>query len=121
MEFDENEGRRGYYDRFLAYTYIENVHLNYQLVRQGYARVYTDSEFLMKNDFLDAEKEACVQDRGLCGRSTQSTSGTESDTDQIQEGMDCSDFETQAEAQDFHETHSGHGLDSDGIACESLP
>lgn len=37
--------------------------------------------------------------------------------------MDCDDFETQEAAQEFHETHSGHGLDGDGdgIACESLP
>jgi micrococcal nuclease len=123
MEFDEKEGRRGYYDRLLAYTYIENVHLNYQIVRQGYGRVYTDSEFVMKNEFLDAEEEARAQERGLWGCSTETTSGTESDTDQVQEDMDCDDFETQAEAQEFHETHSGHGLDGDGdgIACESLP
>jgi micrococcal nuclease len=123
MEFDENEGRRGYYDRLLAYTYIEDVHLNYQLVRQGYARVYTDSEFVMKNEFLHAEEEARSQDRGLWGCSMDSTTSTDSDTDQVQEDMDCSDFETQAEAQEFHETHSGHGLDGDGdgIACESLP
>jgi micrococcal nuclease len=123
MEFDENEGRRGYYDRLLAYTYIEDVHLNYQLVRQGYGRVYTDSEFVMKNEFLDAEEEARAQDRGLWGCSTESTSSTDGGTEQVQEDMDCDDFETQAEAQEFHETHSGHGLDGDGdgVACESLP
>lgn len=123
IEFDENEGRRGYYDRLLAYTYIDNVHLNYQLVRQGYGRVYTDSGFVMKNKFLDAEEEARAQDRGLWGCSTETTSDTDSDTEQVQEDMDCDDFETQAEAQEFHETHSGHGLDGDGdgIACESLP
>jgi len=37
------------------------------------------------------------------------------------EDMDCDDFKTQAEAQEFHETHTGHGLDGDGIAYESLP
>ena len=60
IEFDANEGLRGYYDRLLAYTYID-------------------------------------------------------------EDMDCDDFETQAEAKDLHETHTGHGLDGDGIAYESLP
>ena len=94
-----------------------------QLIRQGYGRVYTDSEFVMKNEFLDAEEEARAQNRGLWGCSTGTTSGTERDTDQVQEDMDCNDFETQTEAQEFHETHSGHGLDGDGdgIACESLP
>jgi endonuclease YncB( thermonuclease family) len=40
--------------------------------------------------------------------------------------MDCSDFDTQPEAQAFFEAHrpgDPHGLDgnSDGVACESLP
>lgn len=41
---------------------------------------------------------------------------------------DCSDFSTQAEAQEFFEDHGGilddyHNLDrdGDGVACESLP
>jgi micrococcal nuclease len=123
LSFDKNEGRRGYYDRLLAYTYINDVHLNYQLVRQGYGRVYTDSEFVMKNEFLDAEEEARSQDRGLWSCSTETASGTDADTGQVQKDMGCDDFKTQSEAQEFHETHSGHGLDGDGdgIACESLP
>lgn len=42
--------------------------------------------------------------------------------------LDCTDFDTQEEAQDFFESEGGpaddyHNLDrdSDGIACESLP
>jgi micrococcal nuclease len=122
LEYDEDEGRRGYYDRLLAYTYIDDVHLNYQLVSQGYGRVYTDSEFVMKNKFLDAEEEAREQERGLWGCDIQSSSDANDNT-YTGEDMDCDDFETQAEAQQFHETHSGHGLDGDGdgIACESLP
>lgn len=125
IEFDANEGRRGYYDRLLAYTYLDEVHLNYQLVKQGYGRVYTESDFVMKDRFLQAEQEAREQNRGFWGCSTDSASSTENDTDdtQMKEDMDCDDFETQAEAQEFHETHTGHGLDGDGdgIACESLP
>lgn len=37
---------------------------------------------------------------------------------------DCDDFDTQAEAQDYFESHSGTGdldADDDGLACESLP
>jgi|GEM_PF-761541 len=128
LEYDENEGRRGYYDRLLAYTYIDEVNLNYQLVRQGYGRVYTESDFIMKQRFLEAEREARDQNRGLWGcESTESSSDDsgENDRSYVQEGedMDCADFETQEEAQEFHESHSGHGLDGDGdgIACESLP
>ena len=128
LEYDENEGRRGYYDRLLAYTYIDEVNLNYQLVRQGYGRVYTESDFIMKQRFLEAEREARDQNRGFWGcESTESSSedGGENDRSYVEEGedMDCADFETQEEAQEFHESHSGHGLDGDGdgIACESLP
>jgi hypothetical protein len=37
--------------------------------------------------------------------------------------MDCGDFETQTEAQEFHETHTGHRLDGDddGIAVSRFP
>lgn len=125
IEFDENEGRRGYYDRLLAYTYIDEVHLNYQIVRQGYGRVYAESDFVMKDSFLRAEQEAREQNRGLWGCSTDASSTTDTDTDdtQTKDDMDCEDFETQAEAQKFHDTHTGHGLDGDGdgIACEALP
>ena len=124
LEYDENEGRRGYYDRLLAYAYLDEVHLNYQLVRQGYGRVYTDSEFRMKDRFLEAEQTAQEQERGLwgCERSNNPT-GSDSPEETPEEDMDCDDFETQAEAQEVHETHTGHGLDADGdgIACEALP
>jgi micrococcal nuclease len=82
----------------------------------------------MKQRFLEAEQEARDQNRGFWGcESTESSSedGGENDRSYVEEGedMDCADFETQEEAQEFHESHSGHGLDGDGdgIACESLP
>ena len=127
LGFDENEGRRGSYDRLLAYAHIDGVHLNYQLVRQGYARVYTDSAFVRKDRFLEAERDARSNNRGLWGCATDGTTDaptTGSDGGEYTGGdMDCSDFETQEEAQQFHETHTGHGLDGDGDgqACESLP
>jgi micrococcal nuclease len=123
--FDENEGRRGYYDRLLAYAYTEETHLNHQLVEQGYGRVYTDSEFSKKDGFLEAQREARENNRGLWGCSTESSSCTGTDGAPVErdEDMDCGDFETQAEAQRLHETHTGHRLDGDGdgIACEALP
>jgi micrococcal nuclease len=125
LQFDENEGRRGYFDRLLAYAYTDEVHLNYQLVRQGYARTYRDSDFRMKERFLQAEQEARNNERGLwgCDASDTGSTGSETGDEAYTGGVDCDDFETQAEAQRFHETHSGHGLDGygDGIACESLP
>jgi micrococcal nuclease len=123
IEFDANEGRRGYYDRLLTYTYVDETHLNYQLVRQGYGRVYTESDFVRKDRFLETEQEARDENRGVWGCSTDSSSNTDADDTQVKEDMDCDDFDTQAEAQEFHESHSGHRLDGDGdgVACESLP
>jgi len=128
LEYDENEGRRGYYDRLLAYTYVGDTNLNYELVEQGYARTYTDSSFAMKQEFLEAEREARAENRGLWGCDTTESAaddGRDDENDETYTGgdMDCDDFETQAEAQEFHETHTGHRLDGDGdgIACESLP
>ncbi|MDZ7689183.1 MAG: thermonuclease family protein [Halobacteriales archaeon] len=128
LKYDVNEGRRGYYNRLLAYAYVGDTNLNYELVEQGYARTYMDNSFTMKQKFLEAEREARAQSSGLWGcDTTESGAGdnTEDESDGTYTGgdMDCSDFETQAEAQEFHETHTGHGLDGDGdgIACESLP
>ncbi len=65
LEFDENEGRRGYYDRLLAYIYADGEHFNYELVEQGYARVYDDSDFRMQEEFYNAESAAQNSNRGL--------------------------------------------------------
>jgi micrococcal nuclease len=35
ITFDENEGRRGYYDRLLAYVYVDDMFYNYELVEEG--------------------------------------------------------------------------------------
>ena len=123
IEFDENEGRRGYYDRLLAYTYADEAHLNYRLVRQGYGRVYTESDFAKKDEFLGAQRVARENSRGLWGCPAGGPSGAGTDGAPTEPDRDCDDFGTQAEAQEFHESHSGHGLDGDGdgIACEALP
>lgn len=123
IEFDENEGQRGYYDRLLTYTYVEETHLNHRLVRQGYGRVYTESDFAKKDEFLEAQQEARDQNRGLWGCSTDPSASTGTGDASGEGDRDCDDFETQAEAQEFHETYTGHRLDGDGdgIACEALP
>lgn len=57
LEMDANEGPRGYYGRLLAYVYLDSTHVNYQLVNQGYGRVY-DSNFEKRSRFYAAESEA---------------------------------------------------------------
>lgn len=80
LDNDENKGLRDYYSRRLAYTYIDEVHLNYQLVRQCYGRVYRNSEFIKKERFLDAEETARAQERGLWGCSTTESGSDASET-----------------------------------------
>ncbi|MDY7081135.1 MAG: thermonuclease family protein, partial [Halobacteria archaeon] len=64
LEFDANEGRRGYYDRLLTYVYVNGSLLNRELVEKGYARVY-DSSFVLREEFEHVEGEAQSQKAGL--------------------------------------------------------
>lgn len=123
ISFDKNEEKRGYYDRLLSYVYVNSTNINYQLVEQGYARVYTESDFTQKNKFMKAEKQAKQNNVGLWGCSKDKIPKENDVKETDKENIYCSDFKTQAEAQKFHENNSGYGLDGDGDgeACESLP
>jgi micrococcal nuclease len=81
ISYDEQEGRRGSYGRLLAYISHSNEEFNKKLVEEGYARVYTDSSFVRKQEYLSAEKRAQEQKVGLweC-TSIETTVETDSDT-----------------------------------------
>jgi micrococcal nuclease len=82
LGFDPNEGKRGYYGRLLAYVYIDGESVNYQLVRQGYARMY-DSDFVDRPRFESAETVARTDDRGVwgeCATADPTASGDDADT-----------------------------------------
>jgi len=64
LHFDANEGRRGYYDRLLAYVVHDGSRFNYGLVTGGYARVY-ESGFTAREPFEDAESTARESGEGL--------------------------------------------------------
>ena len=63
IAFDAEADRRGSYDRLLAYVIHDNQNLNYQLVAQGYARVY-DSQFTQRERFYAAEEDAQANQTG---------------------------------------------------------
>jgi micrococcal nuclease len=65
ITFDDNEPRRGFYDRLLVYIQMDDGLFNYNLVSQGYARVYTDSQFTKESSFLSAEDDAQGAHTGL--------------------------------------------------------
>lgn len=67
---DEFEGvpdaadRRSVFDRLLMYVIVDGQHFNYELVANGYARVF-DSPFAQSDRFYDAEAEAQTAETGV--------------------------------------------------------
>ncbi len=66
IEFDEVAGLKGYYGRYLAYVYLENLtDFNALLVKEGYARVYTEGECKKEDYYLQLEEMAKANKTGL--------------------------------------------------------
>jgi micrococcal nuclease len=149
---DPESDRRGSYGRLLCYLYYDGeTNLNRELLEEGLARVYP-SEFMLRSKFERVEQQAQSADRGLWGYDGGSGSGststpTETESEDSYSGgsggggggggsdlpppsggasdpYDCSDFDSQEQAQQALENTPGDpsGLDSDedGEACESL-
>lgn len=114
------------YDRLIAVIHSEGRNVNRWLVQQGHAWEY--DKYSEDPALGRLEREARLANRGLWAaanpippwawrENTRSTSGQD---------RDCSDFDTQAEAQRFYGRNKPgdpHRLDGngDGEACESLP
>lgn len=64
LELDPAADRRGGYDRLLAYVYLENRHLNHELLVRGYGRVY-ETSFTRRGEFQEAAETARAENRGL--------------------------------------------------------
>lgn len=133
MEKDVSEKDR--YGRLLRYLYVGNLFVNLEMVKQGYASVYTyPPDVKHSAQFLAAEQEARNKKVGLWvpaqPQPTQSEQGIPSAGFTVpscaQTDCDCGDFSTHAYAQWFYENYdlsNKHKLDGDkdGVACESLP
>lgn len=65
IEFDDTAGLRGYYGRLLAYVYINGTDFTAELVKKGYARVYEEGECRKENEYLQYQKDAMSENRGL--------------------------------------------------------
>ncbi|WP_251962968.1 thermonuclease family protein [Salinibacter ruber] len=119
----------GRYGRAVARLEVEGGDLGAMLIQDGLAWHYKQ---YAPNDtgYARLERQARNANRGLWSqvnptppwewRDRNSTSETSASD------RDCSDFDTQPEAQRFFERHQPgdpHGLDGDGngVACESLP
>lgn len=65
LVFDSVEGRRGSYDRLLAYIHVGGEDFNQELVSEGYARVYTEGDAIREQEYVAAMEQARQADRGL--------------------------------------------------------
>ncbi|EJN61444.1 lamin tail domain-containing protein [Halogranum rubrum] len=87
LGFDENEGRRGYYDRLLAYVYLDGEQFNYRLVAEGHARMY-DSQFVERTRYAAAERAAQEANRGVWNCATAAADGGSEATETVTESND---------------------------------
>jgi endonuclease YncB( thermonuclease family) len=140
VQLEMDAEQRDKYGRLLAYVYLPNgTMFNATLVDEGYAQLMTYPPNVKYVEVFKAlQTTAREANRGLWGLGTQPTEpsadvGNASTTpalrfDPLGPDRDCSDFATQAEAQQFFLAAGGpasdpHRLDADhdGVACEALP
>jgi len=117
------------YGRLLRYIEVDGVDVNKQMVLSGFAKVYRYAPDTARcTDYENAEQTAKTQGRYIW--TTQPIPQTSSvqqkrDINCSSNFYNCSDFQTQAEAQKVLEAcgRDVHKLDgdSDGVACETLP
>lgn len=141
---------RDRYGRTVAELFIANESINLQMVREGQAvvyRQYLDGCAATKNQYLQAEAQAKQKrlgywnqkspvmpwdyrrsQRGQHQASINLPAKTSSQTRQLpscaNSDCNCSDFKTQAQAQQVLNAFAGDKFrldgDNDGVACESL-
>ena len=125
------------YGRLLRYVYLEEKFINYELVENGFARVYRYGPDVKLCDELEgAENYAKTNKLGIWSEKEENTSDTVEEitiptSDEYlcnSNYYNCGDFQTHDEAQRVYEACGGpnsdiHKLDrdNDGVACESLP
>ncbi|WP_251343450.1 thermonuclease family protein [Haloplanus halophilus] len=64
LRFDDAAGRRGGYDRLLAYVIVDGESFNAALLERGHARLY-DSSFRERERYAALERTARTERRGL--------------------------------------------------------
>ena len=122
VKLEKDVSEKDKYGRLLRYVWVDDIFVNEYLVRYGYAlsaEYPPDTKYAQQ--FNSFEKQAQEENLGLW--SLCQINGVICSIN----AYDCSDFETQKEAQGIYEHCGGtnndiHKLDSDNdrIACESL-
>ena len=143
VRLEKDVSERDKYQRLLRYVWSGDIFVNEYLVRQGYATAISyPPDVKYQEVFREAEKKARENGRGLwkeCSLSPSLSNPSIStpfntsdvldlDIDCSHNAYNCSDFKTQAEAQEVFEYCGGsandiHKLDrdGDGRVCETLP
>lgn len=62
---DPEADQRGDFGRLLAYIYLGETNFNYELVTQGLARRYDNSQFTYRKEFGQAEQTARTNNQGV--------------------------------------------------------
>lgn len=68
LESDAASGDADQYDRLLRYVFLEDgTNVNKLMIEEGYAHEYTykDNQYKYRNEFIEKEKEARENKRGL--------------------------------------------------------
>lgn len=77
VELEKDISETDKYGRLLRYVFVDNLFINDELVRQGFAQVSTfPPDVTYQDQFLAAQKEAREENRGLwgiCGKRTRSS------------------------------------------------
>ncbi|MBM7573023.1 thermonuclease family protein [Aquibacillus albus] len=152
VQIEYDGPKRDHYDRLLAYLWVDGKMFNEMLLEEGLARVayVYDPPYTHFDAYIKAQNRAKSANKGIWSipgyvtedgfakeeatsdsepeTSTEQPSGSELKYDPNGPDRNCSDFDTQQEAQDFYEAAGGperdpHGLDgsdNDGLVCESL-
>lgn len=137
LEFDED--KKDQYGRLLAYVYPKGEEMfNEDLLEGGYAQVYTmEPNDKYEDGFEESQDEAREEDLGIWGLSKQEQCKLANHGNGIGKGspdcgkkpkptrdqtVDCSDFDSQVEAQEALEEDlsdpNNLDPDRDGLACE---
>ena len=127
LEKDVSETDR--YGRLLRYVYLDDIFVNGDLVKKGYARAYRyPPDTKLCDEIEELETQAKNQKIGIWTTQEQSTTQSSAQYICSYNAYNCGDFTTRSQAQAVFESCGGasndiHWLDGDGdgIACESLP
>lgn len=138
LTYDQANAAQDHQDRYgrtLAYVWVmeegtRQYMVNRRLIEDGYAYAYTQYPFKYSDRFPQLQREARAEERGLWSRGELAASNpnrgdSEEQHDPEEADRNCSDFDTQAEAQAFFDAAGPgdpHRLDSnnDDTPCESL-